>query len=269
MKRTTYILIGLLITGLGVIITTVVVVSFLGKDYEEANAYLGGEQQEMSLKGVQAIEMFVTQGEVTKPRYITILGDLLITSASAPDQAKISYSKNQYIKVSKKDDKLLVEFDFNEYNIPERFKHKGWLSAIGVDMHLMIDTAMTEIVSRVDGLKLNLKDIKADSLSLEISKQDVRLDSCQFRSFKIQGKNRFGFHANDGEIENFYLNMDGVSNWTFQYTKIGTQYLSGSGHHTNDLQKGECRRVVWTPLKEDARLEMKIREKAEIIIEPE
>ena len=87
--------------------------------------------------------------------------------------------------------------------------------------------------------------------------------------------------------------MDGVWRWTFENTEVGTEYLSGSNQHSNDLQKGECKRVVWTPLTEDARLrcypnlltvcrivvwtpltedarlQVNVREKAEITITPE
>lgn len=54
--------------------------------------------------------------------------------------------------------------------------------------------------------------------------------------------------------------MDGVWRWTFENTEVGTEYLSGSNQHSNDLQKGECKRVVWTPLTEDARLQVNVRE---------
>ena len=96
----------------------------------------------------------------------------------------------------------------------------------------------------------------------------VSLDSCQLRSLDIQGNVR-EFHAKDSKIENFYLNLDGVWRWTFANTEVGTEYLTGSSHHSNDLQKGECKRVVWTPLTEDACLQMNIEEKAEITITPE
>ena len=116
-------------------------------------------------------------------------------------------------------------------------------------------------------MKLNLKGIETDSLVVR-GRYSVSLDSCQLRSLDIQGNVR-EFHAKDSKIENFYLNLDGVWRWTFANTEVGTEYLTGSSHHSNDLQKGECKRVVWTPLTEDACLQMNIAEKAEITITPE
>ena len=65
------------------------------------------------------------------------------------------------------------------------------------------------------------------------------------------------------------MNLDGVWKWTFENTEVGTEYLSGSDRHSNNLQKGECKRVVWTPLTGDARLQVNVREKAAITITPE
>ena len=110
--------------------------------------------------------------------------------------------------------------------------------------------------------------MQTDSLFVRGNRYDMSLDSCRLRSLDIQG-NGLSFHAKNSKIENFYLNLDGVWNWTFENTELGTEYLSGSNHHSNDLQKGECKRVVWTPLKKDARLQVNVREKAEITITPE
>lgn len=268
MKRTTYILIGLLVAGLGVIITTIVGVSLWGKGYEKADVYLGGEKVEMSLEGVRAVDVFVSQNGVRKSRHITLAGGMTITNSPEPGRTFISYSKNKHLKVSKKENTLYVKFDFSESSLPEKDRNKDRLIAMGLELQLMADTTLTEVNSNVNGLWLNFKDMRADSLCVRTDKQNVLLDSCQFRSFDMEGY-RLHFQAKNSTIENFYLNLDHVWHWSFTNSKVGTEYLSGRGHHTNDLQKGECCRVVWTPLKEDARLEMKILEKAEIIISPE
>lgn len=268
MKRTTYILIGLLIAGLVVIVATIVAVSLSGKDNRIDSLMLDGEQVEMKLDGVHVVKMFVTQGEVMKPRHITMSGNLTVTNPLKAGKELFSYPKNQHLKVNQKNDTLFVELDFNEYSIPDRFKYKDWIPVIGLDLHLAVDTTFTSIVSKVEEVKLNLKGMRADSLCVRADRQSVLLDSCQFRSFDVKG-NRLNFKAKNSKMDNFYLNLDNVRKWTFDNTEVGTQYLSGHGRQSNDLQKGECRRVVWTPLDKDARLQLNIREKAEINIMPE
>lgn len=266
MKRTTYILIGLLIAGLGTILTTVIVMSMMGEVRSGSDIRFEGERQEMSLNGVRAVKIFISQVEVRAKKRILINGEMLITSASESSKESISYPKNEHLKIEQKEDTLFIELDFNAYSIPEKLRHEDFIFADGLNIHLTADS-ITSLVSNARGLMLNFKELKSDSLSMNVGHQAVVLNSCRFGSFGIAG-HQFSFRANDSEIDNFYLNLDGVRNWKFNNTKIDTQYLSGSGHHTDDLQKGECRRILWTPLKENAQLKMNIREKAEIIIAP-
>lgn len=267
MKRTTYILIGLLIIGLGIILTTIILISMMGEEHPKRDKSFEGERQEMSLHGVRTVKIFVSQVKVREPKMITINGEMLITPSSESGKESISYPKSQHLKIEQKEDILLIEVDFNVYSIPEKLQHKDYIFTDDLNIHLTADS-ITSFVSNARGLRLNFKELKSEALSMVVGRQEVVLNSCWFRSFGIAG-HQFSIHANDSEIENFYLNLDGVRNWKFNKTKTDTQYLSGSGHHTDDLQKGECRRVVWTPLKEDAQLKMNIREKAEIIISPE
>ena len=106
-----------------------------------------------------------------------------------------------------------------------------------------------------------------DSLFVHVLHQEVLLDSCQFRSFSIDGED-LRFKAKDSKIENFYLNLNSTWNWKIESCEIGTEYLRGTKKHHNALQVGECNRVVWTPLDKDAQLQMTLREKAEIIVNP-
>lgn len=52
MKRTTYIFIGLLVSGLIVIVATIIFIFMSGKPYQEDGAFLGNEQVKMDLNGV-------------------------------------------------------------------------------------------------------------------------------------------------------------------------------------------------------------------------
>ena len=214
MKRTAYIFIGLLVSGLIVIVATIIFIFMSGKPYQEDGAFLGNEQVKMDLNGVHVIKV-----------------------------------------------------DLNVNNIPEKYRDRDYIFVSGFDVSLAVDS-LTGIVTGEEGLKLNLIGIETDSLFVRGNRYNISLDSCRLGSCDIQG-NGLDFHAKDSKIENFYLNLDGVWRWTFENTEVGTEYLSGSNQHSNDLQKGECKRVVWTPLTEDARLQVNVREKAEITITPE
>ena len=66
MKRTTYIFIGLLVSGLIVVVATIIFVSTSGKPYWENGAFLGDEQVTMDLNGVHVVKVFVSQDGVDR-----------------------------------------------------------------------------------------------------------------------------------------------------------------------------------------------------------
>ena len=159
-----------------------------------------------------------------------------------------------------------IQLSISSKNISDKYHNRGFIYSTGFDVKLAVDS-LAGIITDTDGLKLNLKGIDTDSLFVR-GRYNILLDSCQIHSLDIQG-NRLEFRARNSIIENFYLNLDGVWKWTFENTEVGTEYLSGSDRHSNNLQKGECKRVVWTPLTGDARLQVNVREKAAITITPE
>ena len=56
MKRTTYIFIGLLVSGLMVIVATIIFISMSGKPYREDVNFGGDEQVTMDLNGVHVVK---------------------------------------------------------------------------------------------------------------------------------------------------------------------------------------------------------------------
>lgn len=267
MKRTTYILLGILVSGLVVMIAGIVILSIAVEQTKHGISF-DGERIEQELSGVRAVRVSVNKEKVSRPKRILVSGEMNVTASSVPGKGRISYPKSEYLNVTQKNETLFVEFDFSALSIPQKYQDDEWLFVMGVHMNLVIDSTLNSIVTDVEELRLNLKEIKADSLLVRAYQQDVLLDSCQFRSFDLDGYS-FNFYAESSKIENYYLNLDGVRDWTFENTEVGTEYLTGSGQHFNDLQKGECRRVIWIPRYKGADLKITLREKSEITITPE
>lgn len=170
MKRTTYILIGLIVSGLIVIIASIIFISTTGKPYKENGIFIGGDQVEMNMDGIHVVKMLVAQSEDNKGKSIYMNGDVKVASSSAGEERKIVYPKNEYLKVSRMNDTLLVEFDFNERNIPEKFRNKDFVNAVGMDVQMSVDS-LNSIFIDTRGLKLNLKEVKMDSLFVHVNHQ--------------------------------------------------------------------------------------------------
>ena len=62
MKRTTYIFIGLLVSGLIVIVATIIFIFMSGKPYQEDGAFLGNEQVKMDLNGIEKARFIERSG---------------------------------------------------------------------------------------------------------------------------------------------------------------------------------------------------------------
>ena len=236
MKRTTYILIGLIVSGLIVIIASIIFISTSEKPYPENGLFVGGELVEMNMDGIHVVKMFVSQSEDSKERRIYMNGDVKMSSPSAAGERKIVYPKNDY------------------------------MYATGIDVQMSVDS-LNSLFINTQGLRLNLKEVKMDSLFVHAIYQKVLLDSCQFRSFSIDGE-ELRFTAKDSKMENFYLNLNSAWDWGIENCDIDTEYLRGSGTHRNALQVGECKRVMWIPTGKDAQLQLYLQEKAEIIVNP-
>lgn len=267
MKRTTYILIGLIVSGLIVIVAFIVLISVSGQSHQSNGLFVGGDERvEMNLDNVHTVKMFINRDKDGENRWAYVNGDVTVTSPSTAGERKIVYPKNQYLKVSQVNDTLLMELDLSNGNIPEKFRDRDNIYAVGMDVQLSVDS-LNSLLSYTHGIKMNLKKVKMDSLFVYALHQEVLLDSCQFRSFSVDGEG-LRFKAKDGKIENFYLNLNSTWDWKFENCEIGTEYLRGSDSHRNSLQVGECKRVVWTPLNEKAQLQVALRESAEIIVNP-
>lgn len=267
MKRTTYIFIGLLVSGLVVIVTSIIAMTLMGEKRVRSEVFLDGEQVEMNLDGVHVLKMLIDQGDVELHRRIFMSGDMMVTNTSIQGRESISYPKNQRLNVTQNGDTLVMIFDFKADTLSKERRYHDWLFVSGFNARLNVNK-LTTIMSSVEGVRLNLKDVETDSLFIRTNQQTILLDSCQLRSLDLAG-NGITFHAKKSKIENFYLLLDGMRNWNFEDSEVGTEYLTGTGRQSCSLQKGECRRVIWNPYNKDAQLQMTILEKAEIIVIPE
>jgi len=119
MKRTTYIFIGLLVSGLIVIVATIIFIFMSGKPYQEDGAFLGNEQVKMDLNGVHVIKVFTSQDGVSEARRVFISGEMKIGSTAASSGKElVSYPKGDYLNVTQKNDTLFMKLDLNVNNIP-------------------------------------------------------------------------------------------------------------------------------------------------------
>ncbi len=256
---------GLIGSGLIMIVAFFVLVFLLAQPRERDKLFVGGEPAEMNMDGIRVVKVSVRQSD--DKNHVYILGEMtLANAAAAGGERKAVYPKNDYLKVSRTKDTLLLELDFTTPNLPEQQQTKSYIYTDGLAVQIYADT-LTSILCPTDGLDLKLKQLATDSISICGGYQDIVLDSCRLHYLSIDGK-RVSFEAKKSEIDNLHLNLDRINRWSLDSCKIDTEYLRGSGHHRNHLQTGECRKVMWVPAGENARLELTFPQKSSISVEP-
>ncbi len=265
MKRTTYILIGLLASGIIVIMAVCFTVLLTSERRSDTwNTLLGAEPIEKELSGVHTLRMIVNQEKKSKRVYLD--GMVRILPCSDSQKEKITYPESPYLNVVQRNDTLFIELDLDAYKRNEEIaKNQTPYLRLVPPIRLNVNQ-LVAINTEMEGVELVVENMKADSLAISSRNQKVVLDSCQLRSLNAAGHG-LRLHAKDSKIGNYYLNLDGVWEWTLENTQIDTEYLTGKGSHSNELKRGECRRMIWTPASEKAHLTVTVYDKADMLLD--
>lgn len=269
MKRTTYIIIGILVSAL--VLMAAMITWFMLADNSlqkrKAGIVFSDQQKELELAGIRAVKMFVTQPE-TNIKTVDVYGDMTVKPLKAGEKARISYPESEFLNVIRKDDTLYIQFDLVRHKVPEKLIDRDWLPFYNVHFNLKVDSTFSSINNEVNSLDMNMRNLKLDSLSIYASHSQLNVDTCHIRAFNVSGDG-FRFKGTGSVMRDFYLDMDGMWNCQFSNCTIDTEFLTGSGKHRNNLQPGECKRVVWTPKEEGGELVVTLSEKGTILIQDE
>lgn len=265
MKRTTYILLGILLGGLLLSMVGVFVIALFSKKFITPEISFVGEQAEMELDNIRFFKVSVLQKDEKDKINVFVHGKLTITSSET--KGKLVYPQSKFIHLTQKKDTLTLtlEPDFTAYNVPKDYKTYVPHYINNLYLNLEVGPEFSYLYNSARGLDVNFSKLKSDSLVVEAYDHFVTLDSCQFRSVDFSGKD-IKLNVDNSKIERFYLNLDAVQRWSVKNTAVGTEYLTGSNIHSGVMEKGSCHRMIWTPKNQDAKLQMTFTEKANIWI---
>ena len=72
----------------------------------------------------------------------------------------------------------------------------------------------------------------------------------------------------NGSVDHLYLNLDELYSFEVKTDsfRIDTEYLSGSKNVDFQADPQECRRILWNPLSEKAKLNLKMKNPSEILL---
>ena len=263
MKRTTYIMIGILVTVLLVLVTGVIYISFQKSEPLQYGPVFPDKTLAMDCEGIQVVKVHAAD---TCP--VRVEGDIIIIP-SRMGKAQFTYPESEYLTVSRKADTLVVYLDFHKWKTP-RSENRNIIPIIYAEnLHLQLEAGsnLLDVSSTVPGLDLKIKGFQADTLNLSPYGAVAFIDSCSVRALSVNGAEA-SLVAENSILSYLYLDLDGVRQWNVSNCAIDTEYLTGSGRHNNNLQKGECKQMFWSPKTEDAELAVTMNEKGCLVVQP-
>lgn len=265
MKRTTYIMMGMLLAGLLAVAGTLFYLSTVSVDVRNRFVEIGGERKTVQLPACRVVHLMYA--DVRKDAPIYDFSNLLLDVVPA-DTAAGSFSYlsglDRFLTMETAADTLRFVFRMPDgqadvYDDPYRC-----LPKLLENMKMALPETVQEVVVDYYAMPVIFKGFRRDSLSVNVGQGMAVLEDCQLNSLFAVGSS---LHFKSGAVKNLHLDLDRIQNWQVDAWAfdIDTEYLTGTGHNCN-LAKGECRRLVWLPKTDSSILDIRLNEPAEIVV---
>lgn len=259
MKCTTKILIGILLSGMVVVVVGAMILSTFKGRREDLR--FDGKHAQMNVAPFRVVNVLVEAGERLKKEDITIQGSLsILPSTGGPNVLSYPENLEHYLSVVATNDTLNLILKISEYSLPDKLRNK---EKIFLELPIMLLTADSSLVagcSEASNLNINVSNLKVDSISLKAAW--LKVDSCHFGSLSVNSTRRI--NLKNSQIHDLYLDLDNIRHWDVINCRIENEYLTGGGRHHNDLQRGECRNMYWKPKNKEAELRVTLNEEASL-----
>ena len=265
MKKTTYIMIGLLLAGLllagGVSVWVPLLMS------ERGNGVLVLEGGEV----LEPLPPFHTVYVVHRPDTLPPSPDLafgempLRVEASEDAGGSLRYPRDMepFLSADVRDSVLYIAFDFSKALLDGRYKDVYTLKLDCRMLGLCLPPNTIRLVDEIEGHKVELYNLERDTFSITTAGSVV----ANYSRFGSLYADVFGLELSSGTIDDLYLDIEqlfGIAIDTAQFS-IGTEHLRGRyGNCSYAVSPGECREVRWEPLDEDASLNLRLQQPARV-----
>ncbi len=277
MKRTTYVILGVLLALLAGMSATIIYWGTHSGSASDMTVRLEGEERMRPLPACKVIRfrmdrMLHKQGGNDELNYYLAVNNIRLKVTSA-DTATGSFfyvaDIEEFMDFQSQGDTLDIVFSFP----PEKLKKKMPQGKIPSYFNLQAEPLELRLPESVEYLKgevfdvVELQDLQRDSLFIDFSDgpATVFVQNSHFRALSALSRQ---LCLNSGSVDRLYLNLDGLYNFKVETdsSRIDTEYLSGSRSVDFQADPQECRRILWNPLSKNAKLNLKIKNPSEILL---
>lgn len=277
MKRTTYIILGVLLALLAGMSATIIYWGTHSGSASDMTVRLEGEERMRPLPACKVIRfrmdrMLHKQGGNDELNYYLAVNNIRLKVTSA-DTATGSFfyvaDIEEFMHFQSQGDTLDIVFSFP----PEKLKKKMPQGKIPSYFNLQAEPLELRLPESVEYLKgevfdaVELQDLQRDSLFIDFfdGPAMVSVQNSHFRALSALSRQ---LCLNSGSVDRLYLNLDGLYSFKVETDsfRIDTEYLSGSRNVDFQADPQECRRILWNPLSKNAKLNLKMKNPSEILL---
>lgn len=277
MKKTTYIMMGMLVATVCLIVGGVAFLSTQGDERVSSLITLKGEEKVLSLpackyvmvkkEGMHNVE--VKPGIVESYHNFVLENDFQLVGTENPAPAlKIASDLEPFIRTELQGDTLVIGISTPCNQWPEGLDERHFLrvSTSPVSLFLPKDVSLLNVDLNIH--RANLLQLNRPKFTVNFS-TNVEVNHCNFDTLVIE--NTSYIHLNKGRAEHLYVNSDRVRNWQVNADSfdIDTEYIKGNRFVRNQISSKECRRLIYMPTGPDAKLQLEVTEPIEVILNDE
>lgn len=277
MKRTTYIILGVLLALLAGMSATIIYWGTHSGSVSDMTIRLEGEERMRPLPVCKVIRfqmdktLYKYDGKNDFHYYFTLNNAHLIVTPADTATGSFSYAADmeEFMSFKAHGDTLDVVFSFPPEELQKRMP-EGKIVPSFILRTSPFSLRLPESVERLNGEMLyavELQDLQRDSLAIDFSDSPatVFVQNSRFRALSVLARQ---LDLVSGSVDHLYLNLDELYSFEVKTDsfRIDTEYLSGSRNADFQADPQECRRILWNPLSEKAKLNLKMKNPSEILL---
>ncbi len=277
MKRTTYIILGVLLALLAGMSATIIYWGTHSGSASDMTVRLEGEERVRPLPACKVIRFQVDKtlykydGRDDFTYYFTLNTAHLIVTPADTATGSFSYASDmeEFMSFKAHGDTLDVVFSFPPEELQKRMP-EGKIVPSFILRTSPFSLRLPESVECLNGEVLyavELQDLQRDSLAIDFSDSPatVFVQNSRFRALSVLARQ---LDLVSGSVDHLYLNLDELCSFEVKTDsfRIDTEYLSGSKTVDCQVNPQECRRILWNPLSEKAKLNLKMKNPSEILL---
>lgn len=277
MKRTTYIILGVLLALLAGMSATIIYWGTHSGSVSDMTIRLEGEERMRPLPVCKVIRfqmdktLYKYDGKNDFHYYFTLNNAHLIVTPADTATGSFSYAADmeKFMSFKAHGDTLDVVFSFPPEELQKRMP-EGKIVPSFILRTSPFSLRLPESVECLNGEMLyavELQDLQRDSLAIDFSESPatVFVQNSRFRALSVLARQ---LDLVSGSVDHLYLNLDELYSFEVKTDsfRIDTEYLSGSRNADFQVDPQECRRILWNPLSKETKLNLKMKNPSEILL---